>query len=437
MGKSKTQDTRLPEKKAAGGVNASRGIAAYQKIMGKEEQPEEEAGKAGRTGISSCKSKPSGKVPDRNKLSSRKEASPGLKALEEEGLLKTARPLSPKPDSKIRRAAKFLVLVGSDEASRILSHLDPAQVEALSKEIVSIKNIESEEANAVLKEFRPLLSPSYKYSGSSSGGIEEARRHLYAAFGPEKGEAVLVKAVPEAARNPFDFLNDFSGEQLSFLFRDESPAACAMVFSRLSSKLSAAALANIAPERKLDIVRRIARLKETSPEVIERSASALREKARRLGSTKSGGDSDGKIDGKGVLAAILKHSDLAFGDKLLEEIEEEDPSLSREMKDRLYTLEDICAAEDRPIQEKLRTMDDREIALLLHAGSETFTRKILDNLSSNRASQVKQESEIMGAGDTAVAKMDIEAAVKDILSWFRLNRERGRILMKSDEDVLV
>ena len=334
------------------------------------------------------------------------------------------------PDSKYKRAAQFMVLIGSDEASKIFPRLDPEQVTAISKEIVSIRNITPIEAEAVLEEFRSLLSPSYGYSGSSRGGLEEARKHLYAAFGPEKGETILLKAVPEAAGNPFDFLTDFSGEQLALLFRDESPAACAMVFSRLPSKLSAAILANVSPGKKLEIAKRIARLGETPPEVIERAAAAIREKARHFGRAETEG---GEIDGKGVLAAILKHSDLAFGNRLLEELEENSPSLSREMKDRLYTLEDIAGAADRPIQEKLRSMNDREIALLIRNSPEAFTRKIMVNLSANRADRIREESEIMGP----VPQIETEAAARDFIAWFRVSREEGRIMMLSDEDVLV
>jgi flagellar motor switch protein FliG len=357
------------------------------------------------------------------------------------GLLKTGLPES-KPSKKVdplqkaskyRRAAQFMVLIGSDEASKILSRLEPEQVEAISKEIVSIKGINPEEAESILEEFRSLLSPSYGYSGSSSGGLEEARRHLYAAFGPERGEALLVKAIPEAAENPFGFLSSFSGEQLALLFRDESPSACAMVFSRLPPKLSAAVLANVSPARKLDIVKRIARLNEISPEVIGRVAAALREKARHFGKNDDTAFAGGEMDGKGVLAAILKHSEAAFGGRLLEEMEEDDPSLGREMKDRLYTLEDVTGAADRPIQEKLRAMGDRDIALLLRGRSEAFTRKIMGNLSDNRAARVREEFEIMGP----VPKIETEAAVREFLAWFRLNREEGRILMLSDEDVLV
>jgi flagellar motor switch protein FliG len=373
-------------KKSPGGMRAVRGAAAYEKAMGEGFLKTEQTG--------------SGEKP-----------------------IKTV--------SKYARAAQFMVLIGSDEASKIFSKLDPEQVEAISKEIVSLKTITAKEAEEVLEEFRSLLSSPYGYSGSSSGGIEQARRLLYAAFGPEKGETVLVKAVPGAAENPFGFLSEFSGEQLAMLFKDESPAACAMVLSRLPSKLSAEALANTSPARKPEIVKRIAKLNDTSPEVIARVAAAIREKARRFGqSAPAAGEA---IDGKGLLTAILKHSDIAFSGRLLEGLEESDPSLGREMKDRLYSLEDVANAADRPIQEKLRTMDDRDIALLLKGRSEAFTQKILWNLSSGRADRIREETEIMGA----VPKIEAEAAAREFLSWFRQSFDEGRILMLTDEDVLV
>ena len=402
--------TKPPEKNEAplAGAPRARGIAAYKKTMGEDTVVPPPADGLVKTGQPV---KPSKKFP--GKIPKKTAPADGVAA-----------------SSKFKRAAQFMVLIGSDEASKILSRLDPAQVEAISKEIVSIKNISPEEAEAVLEEFRSLLSPSYGYSGSSSGGVEEARKLLYAAFGPEKGEAMLVSAVPRVKENPFDFLEDFTGEQLAMLFRNESPAAIAMVFSRLPAKLTAAALANTSPEQKIDIVKRIARLKESSPEVIERAAAALKEKARHFGRRD---DTASEIDGKGVLAAILKHSDLSFGGRLLDKLEENDPSLSREMKERLYTLEDVAHAADRPIQEKLRTMNDREVVLLLRGRSDDFTQKILWNLSSARAARIKEESEIMGA----VPKIETEAAAREFLLWFRTNREEGRILMLRDEDVLI
>ncbi|MDR0475251.1 MAG: hypothetical protein LBH43_16460, partial [Treponema sp.] len=41
-------------------------------------------------------------------------------------------------DSKIRRVAKFLILIGTDRAASILSELDPEQVKDISREIAGI-----------------------------------------------------------------------------------------------------------------------------------------------------------------------------------------------------------------------------------------------------------------------------------------------------------
>jgi flagellar motor switch protein FliG len=338
-------------------------------------------------------------------------------------------------ESKYRRAAKFMVLIGSDEASKILSRLDSAQVDAISREVVNIRSIGPFEAESILEEFKALLSSGYGYSGSSSGGIDEARRMLYAAFGPDKGEAMLLKAVPEAVENPFDFLNDFSGAELAILFAGESPAVSAMVLSRLPAQLAAGVLREIDGDRKLEIVKRIARLNDTPPDIIDRVAAALKDKARHFSRGESGeaAFAGGETDGRQVLAAILRHSGEALGGRLLDELEEGDPALGRQMKERLYTLEDVCNAADRPIMEKLRTMEDRDIVYLVRGREKVFVQKILGNLSAMRRKRVLEESDIMGP----VPKIEVEAAAREFLSWFMASRKEGHILMLSGEDVLL
>jgi flagellar motor switch protein FliG len=353
------------------------------------------------------------------------------------GFLKAGRPggLPPKPpapppegDSKYRRVAKFLILIGGDEAAGILSKLESDQVELISKEIASIRGITVEEAESILAEFRAFLDSGYRFSGGICGGVETARRLLYAAFGPTQGETYLSQAVPESKENPFAFLEDFSGEQLALLLREESPAASAVVLSRVSPQLSAAMLAHIPGDRKTEILLRIARLNQSSPEVLDRVAAVLREKARAI----SRGTEEIRVDGMGALTAILKSSDFSFGDRLLQELEEKEPGLGRNIKERLYTLEDVIRADDRPLQEKFRSMSNRDIVLLLKGRSGEFVEKIYANLSANRREMIREEAELIGP----VPKVEADAAARDFLAWFRLNREEGRIILLDDEDVV-
>ncbi|MDR1899159.1 MAG: insulinase family protein [Treponema sp.] len=133
-----------------------------------------------------------------------------------------------------------------------------------------------------------------------------------------------------AAEHPFAFLEDFAGFQIALLLRDESPAAAALILSCLPPALSADALAAGGADRVPEIIRRIARLGDISPEVLEQAAAGLREKVRHF--RREGG---GEPDGMGILTAILRSADASFGDRLLEELEERHPELGRELKNRL------------------------------------------------------------------------------------------------------
>ena len=343
--------------------------------------------------------------------------------------------ISPKPDvvsqpeSKYKRVAKFLILIGSEQAAEILAELDPKQVEEISKEIALTKVIKPEERDEILAEFHELFSRPFRFSGSSQGGVETARRILYAAKGPEKGEELLNRAVPESKENLFGFLEDFSPEQLVMVLKSETAQTTALILSRLTPKISAETLSRLPPDSKPEVLRRMAYQKEISPEVLEQIAAALKEKVRHISSNVN----DIKIDGMQALAAILKQGDYGFGDKIINDLEKSIPEIGKDLKEKLYTLDDVINTVDRPIQDKLKTMPERDIAILLKGRGMEFREKILSCVSAGRRQLIREESEILGA----VPKRDCDAVAGEFLSWFRTARENGEIILYSDEDVFV
>jgi flagellar motor switch protein FliG len=351
-----------------------------------------------------------------------------------EFLKTTKKPESDKiQESKYRRVAKFLILIGSEQASKILAELDPAQVGEISKEIALTRIIKPEEGNEILAEFQTLFSNLnlgvYNYSGSSHGGVETARRILYAAKGPEKGEEILNRAIPESKDNLFKFLEEFSPEQIVMLLKTETAQTTALILSRLPPKLSAGALSNLPPESKPEVLMRMAHQKEISPEVLEQITAALKEKARHI----AGGANDIKINGMQALAAILKQGDYSFSEKLIGELEMDNPDIGKDLKEKLYTLDDVVFSIDRPIQEKLSLMSEVEIAILLKGRKTEFSEKILSCVSAGRRKLIREEYEILGA----VSKKDCDTAAGEFLSWFRKARKSGEIILYSDGDVFV
>jgi flagellar motor switch protein FliG len=204
-----------------------------------------------------------------------------------------------------------------------------------------------------------------------------------------------------------------------------------LVVSRIKAKLAAVVLEDLSPDMKAGIVKRLAYIKQTSPDTVKRVAEGLQRKARQYAA--AGGVTETEVDGMGALTAILKHADISFGDRLLSELDEKDPELGRNIKDRLYTLDDTVLAENKPIQEKLREMSDIDIALLVKGRSPEFTEKILSNISAHRRAIVREEQEYLGP----VLRKDVDAVAQEFLSWFRRAREAGQIFLYTDEDIVI
>ncbi len=329
---------------------------------------------------------------------------------DEQDLIKTAADASGEnaTTAKYQKVAKFLILLGADQAAQILSHLSSKQAEAVSREIASIKGITREEAEGLFDEFHSLMAASSGgYNGSFTGGVDEARRLLYAAYGPEKGESVLKKAVPKATENPFDFLEEFTAEQLHILFKEENAAAEALVLSRLPPRLAADVINQEDAGKKTEIIKHIAKMRKIAPSVLEQVAAALKEKVRKIGKT----DSE-KVDGMNTLAAILKSSDVSFESRLLNELESRDPTLSYDLR---------------------APMGEREIVFLLKGRNQAFKDKILSNVSAPRRALLREEEEILGP----VSRIEADEVASDFLNWFRRGREKGDILLLDDDDILM
>jgi flagellar motor switch protein FliG len=332
-------------------------------------------------------------------------------------------------ESKFTRVAKFLILIGADEAANILAELPEDQVERISKEIALIRGITPEEAACIKAEFAALLagaSGGYKYGGAQSGGVEEARRLLYAAFGPERGERLLRRAVPQTLEGAFKFLEDYKGDEVAMLLHDESAATGALILSHINPALAASALKAASPAWRKEVVRRIGHLKNVSPEVLEQVATGLKEKAHKLGQAATD-----NLDGMNALAAILKNADISFSDKILNDLSLDDAALSGDIKERLYTLDDVVRSDDKPIQEKLHTMSDHDIALLIKGRPDDFAHKILSNISAHRRSLVRDEDVFLGP----VPRKDTEAVAREFMAWYRAGRQSGAILGGGDDVV--
>lgn len=323
-------------------------------------------------------------------------------------------------DSIYRRVAKFLLIIGVDEAAKILPHLTPEQTERIIPEIASIRSVSPEEAEVILTEFQSLLERSRQ-----SGGVDTARSILEKAYGPERAQELLDKAVPLEGKIPFDYLNDADTERIYFLLKDESSAVQALVLSRLQPKKAASVINQMDADNKKEIVLRLAKMESVSPEVIRRLDQAMREKSLAQTSQKAE-----NIDGRNALAEILKKMSPAQENTILSALSEDDPDLGMDLRTRLFTIDDVIESDDRFIQEYLRDMSNLDIACLIAGKPDNFRDKIFNCVSQGRKAQIQDEEDF----NKPFRKADCEKITSLFFSTLRRAWEEGKLIVKNRTD---
>lgn len=323
----------------------------------------------------------------------------------------------------LARAAKFLLLLGADEAAGVVAHLPPGDVEKIAREILAVKSIDAIEANEILAEFGWLVQTK---GYAIEGGPDTAERMLSAAFGPERARELLRKAAPETLR-PFRFLNDFEPPELLLILKDESPQVLALILPYLEPKRASGLIERIPEPVRVEVVKRIARLEKVNPEILRRVEETLKDRIRRIGTVSSE-----EIDGKAALAGILRHVDPRLEEQVLGALAEESPEVSKDVRDRLFTLDDVISVPDRQLQKALREFQDRDIALVLKGRDEGFKAKILQNLSQGRRALVLDEYGILGA----VRREDAAEAAREFLAWLKQAWDDGELILEGEDELV-
>ena len=323
-------------------------------------------------------------------------------------------------DSVYRRVAKFLLLIGEDEAAKILPHLSETQIEKIIPEIASIRTVSKEEASVILEEFNGLLNKARE-----EGGIETAREMLEKAYGKKRADEMLKKAMPLEGKVPFNYLRDADNERIYLLIKDENPGVQAMVLSHLEPKKSAKIINLMTPEEKKEIVMRLAKMEPVSPDVLRRVDQAMHEKS--LNQTVEKAEN---IDGRNALAQILKKMDVGAENDILSYLSEDDPDLGQDLRSRLFTMDDVVKSDDRFVQEKLREMPETDIAYLIAGKPDDFREKILSNISAGRRAEVRAQEDIL----KPMRRSDCERITSEFFSKLRRAFEEGHLIIKDRND---
>ncbi len=325
-----------------------------------------------------------------------------------------------------QKAAILLVSLGAEASAQVFKHLRQDEIDELTLEIAGIGHVPQERKQAVVEEFyETALAQDY----IAEGGLEYARAILEKALGGDRANEVMTRLSGSIQVSPFEFLRRTDAGQILNVIANEHPQTVALVMAYLPAETAAQVVSSLPDELQAEVAMRIALMDRTAPEVIREIERVLE---RKLSSVIN--QDFTSAGGLRSLVDLLNQVDRATERTILETLEEQNPELADEVRRMMFLFEDIVVLDDRSIQQVLREVDTKELAIALKGTSDEVQEKIYGNMSERAAAIIKEDLEFMGP----VRVKTVEEAQQKIVAVIRRLEDAGQIvIVRGGEDQLV
>ena len=323
-----------------------------------------------------------------------------------------------------RKAAVLMVILGEDAASQIYRHLPPADVERITQEIAGLNSVDAETALAVLEEFERLVRAG---DYLAQGGKDYANKLLVKAFGEEGAQELLrqVSLTAEMSASKLDSLRNADPQQLAKFIEGEHPQTVALILAHLEAKQASNLLMRLPEELRAEAVKRLAQLRQFSPEMAQRVSLVLHKRLESLGE-----QSRRAYAGLRGVADVMNRLELNTAKTILEGIEKEDPKLALSIRNLMFTFEDLLTVPEAGIRELLGQMEKKTLATALRGASDELKNYIFKSMSSRAVEMLKEDMEVLGP----VKSREIHKAQLEAVSVARKLEAEGKLTLTPEGD---
>jgi flagellar motor switch protein FliG len=317
--------------------------------------------------------------------------------------------------SGMQKAAIVLITVGSDASAKLYQELEQDEIEDLTREMLKLRNVDSDTVHDVINEFFNMMTAQ---NFVSVGGVKYAEDILKKAVGEEKSVEIIRRIERMIKVKGFNVLKNVDPNQLLAFIQKEHPQTIAFVLSQLQPAQSSAILQDLPPDLQADVVHRYANMERVAPETITSVEKVLES---RIDFTQS----SSKLGGVKAAAEILNMIGQSSERTILSKINERSPELAVEIKNLMFVFEDIVQLDDRSIQQVLKEVDNKDLALALKHSSPEVKKRVLGNMSERAADTINEEIEYMGP----VRLKEVEGAQQAIVDTIRKLEEQGQVVI--------
>jgi flagellar motor switch protein FliG len=203
-----------------------------------------------------------------------------------------------------------------------------------------------------------------------------------------------------------------------------------LVLAHLDPAQSAEVIRSLESDWAVDVVRRMATLEPPNPVILETIAADILTQLEEAPPIVGSSDPSARLR---QVAELLNNSPTEIEKNVIESLAEEDVAMADELREYMFTWEDIATIDKRTMQKILGTVDTKTLSIALKACSSEVADNVLGNLSSRVRDMVAEERDLAGA----MPMTDVTAARGEIMTNIRAMIEAGEFRPSRGGDELV
>ena len=320
-----------------------------------------------------------------------------------------------------KKAAILLLALGEEGSSEILKNLEDREIQQVGYYMARFNDVAPEELDNVLEEFyRKIAMQDQGVAINASGDF--VKNALTKALGDDKAKDLIdnLGASTEEGGG-LDSLKYLEPKVVAGFIMNEHPQTIALILAHLEDAEQTALVLKELPENvQADVTYRMAILERIPPGVVKEIEEVL---ARELKS--SGAGTTAKVGGIEAVAEMLNTMDKSTEGRILATIEESNPDLAEQIRELMFTFEDLVLVDPSGMQALLKEMPQPDLVLALKTASDAVKEHIFGNMSERAADMVRDDLDAMGP----VRVTDVDGAQQKVVKLARKLEDEGKIII--------
>ncbi len=289
------------------------------------------------------------------------------------------------------KAALVLLSLGEETAASVMKNLETNEIRRVGKWMNNLTGSSRKDIEYAAREFNALVRG--KREGSISGQGKYVENVILKALGETRGREFIKTIEGEKFLSDggtiIEKLRTADPRILADFTKTEHPQTIALILSYLRPEQVAEIMENLPPDRQQNIIKRIATLGSVPREFLEEMTKTLESEMIR------GGESEEHAGGIQVIAEILNRMSRASEKGILESLEETEPELVTEIRNRMFTFDDIFKLDNRSMRVLLEEVDREDLPRALKVVDDETKEKVFDNLSKRAAEMLREDISLM------------------------------------------